>query len=92
MDEQLCLLTNYLYRRVPIPGSLQWHMNCYRVPDAPAMKIPGLVEQEVDANQFSIVIAIPCSASGEIDSKTQEESEELADEHFAKLYPDQELA
>ena len=92
MDEQLCLLVNSLYRRVPIPDSVQWHMNWYRMPVSPAMRVPGFVEQEGGSNQCSVVFAIPCYASGEIDSETQGEYEELADERFAQLCPGQELA
>ena len=92
MDEQLCLLVHYLYRRVPKPGSVQWHLNKYRIPDSLAMRVPRLVEQRGNASEFSIVFAIPCSASGEIDPETQEEYEEIADEHFARLCPGQKLA
>jgi hypothetical protein len=67
-------------------------MNWYKMPVSPARRVPGFVEQEGGANQGSITFAIPCSASGEIDSETQAEYEELADERFAQLCPGQELA
>jgi hypothetical protein len=47
------------------------------------MRVPGFVEQEGGANQCNIIFAIPCSVSGEIDSETQAEYEEFADERFA---------
>jgi hypothetical protein len=91
MDEQLCLLTNYLYRRVPIPTSVQWHMNWHKISVSPAMRVPGFVDQEGGANQCSINFAIPCSTSGEIDPETQAEYEDLADERFSRLCPGQKL-
>jgi hypothetical protein len=67
-------------------------MNWYKMAVSSTMRIAGFVEQEGGANQCSITFAIPCSGSGEIDSVTQAEYEELADERFAQLYPGQELA
>lgn len=92
MNEQLCIVMNYLYRRVPIPGSIQWHMNYYRMGDTCGMRLPGFVEQEGDVDHLSIVLAVPCTATGEIDSDTQCEYENLADERFGQLRPGQELA
>ena len=89
MDEQLCVLVNYFYRRARIPGSVQWHINCYRMTNSPAIRAPGFVEQEGYADQLSIVLAVPCSANREIDSETLGEYEELADERFGQLRPGQ---
>ncbi len=92
MNPQLCLLVNYLYRRERIPGSIRWHMNSYRMPGAPEVRVPGLVEQEGDADHFGITLAVPCLPDGQIEPETQGEYEDLADEHFSQLHPGQELA
>jgi len=92
MDQQPCVLVNYLYRRDRRPGSIRWHMNAYPMPSAPEVRVPGFVEQQGDADQLSIILAVPCLPSGVIESETQGEYEDLADEHFGRLRPAQELA
>ena len=92
MGEQPCMLVNYLYRRDPMPGSIRWHMNANQLLNAPVVRVPGFVEQEGSADQLSVVLAMPCSPSGEIVTETQNEYEDFADEYFSRVHPDQELA
>jgi hypothetical protein len=54
--------------------------------------VPGFVEQEQAADLVSIVFAIPCSPTGEVDPTTRDEYEDLADERFHQLCPGQQLA
>jgi hypothetical protein len=92
MVQQPCVLVNYLYRRDCIPDSIRWHMNAYRMPGAPVVRVRGFVEQKGDADHLSIVLAVPCLPSGVIELETENEFEDLADEHFKHWRPDQELA
>jgi hypothetical protein len=92
MEEQPCQLLNYVYRRRPMPGSVVWHMNCYTMSDRPVRRVPGFVEQDGTTDQLSILVAVPCSASGGIETATQDEYEDLAGEHFGQLRPGHELA
>lgn len=92
MEPQHCILVNYLYRRDPMPRSVQWHMNAYRLSETPESRVPGFVDQESSDDQLSITFAIPCAQGGDIDEETQGEYEELADDRFRQLRPGQELA
>ena len=92
MDEQLCQVVKYLYRRDRMPGSIQWHMNSYIVSDSPAMRVPGFVEEAGSADELSILVAVPCSPNGEFEPAAQDEYEDLADDQFGQLRPGQELA
>jgi hypothetical protein len=46
MGEQSCILVNYLCRRDPMPRSIRWHMNSYRLSATPELRVPGFVDQE----------------------------------------------
>lgn len=92
MDEQPCVLVDYLYRRDPMPRSIRWHLNARRLSATPELRVPGFVDQEGGGDQLSITFAVPCSQDGNIDDETQGEYEELADERFGQLRPGQELA
>jgi hypothetical protein len=92
MGEQPCVLVNYMYCRDPMPRSIRWHLNLYRLSATPELRVPGFVEQEGSGDQLSITYAVPCTQGGDIDEETQGEFEELADEHFGQLRPGQELA
>ncbi|MFO0850563.1 MAG: hypothetical protein U0871_18690 [Gemmataceae bacterium] len=67
-------------------------MNAYRLSDDPAMRVPGLVDQMGEEDQLNITLAVPCLPNGEVESKTQDEYEGLADEYFEQFRPGQEMA
>lgn len=92
MKLQLCVLVNYLYRRDVMPRSYRWHMQPYQVTSSPEPRVPGLVDHERSADELSITIAVPCSPGGEVTDETQAEYEDLADDRFRHLQPDEELA
>lgn len=93
MTEQLCIPVEYRYKRKPIPKSRLWHLNCYKAPGSPANQSPGVLDMsDIGKNQVSIFIAIPCNEQGEVDADTQMEYEDLADQKFKEIRPNEELA
>src|ERR1017187_1451821 len=78
MAEQLCQMLDYTYRRMPNPGSVTWHMNGYCLSGSPSLREPGFVHQGANEDEFSVVLAVPCSASGEFDTGIEEKYEAMA--------------
>jgi hypothetical protein len=93
MTKRFCISVEYRYRRKPIPKSRLWHMTCYKGVALRANQLPGALEvSEAGADQVSIFIAVPCNEQYQVDSDTQTEYEDFADQKFKEIRPHAELA
>ncbi|MEI7686556.1 MAG: hypothetical protein WCL32_16170 [Planctomycetota bacterium] len=88
MSDSHCRHAYYLYQNDQVPKSGLWYSNSYFLNDETISIIsPGFVEQSAKDDIVLIILAVPCSPSGDFESTILDEYEEQADHHFSVLRP-----
>jgi hypothetical protein len=85
-------MLDFTYRRMLNPGSVTWHVQCTVISESSYLAAPGLIDQSRSDNELSFVFAVLCDPDGSVDESVKEAHEDLADDRFRQLLPDQMLA